>query len=190
MKYLLLALLFLSFGVRADYYDVQVTSAESFVVVVDGVEVKDASNRYFTYARAVNEASKRKDKCRSSCAIYVRMMDLKIDGKLIRESSSSSSSSAPISSSAASSVAATTKISMSNAIACEDGQPLDYNKVTRYEAIVVSYGVTRFITIPKSPDPIIADIGIVKDTDSVKAATVAIECGGTEELYSKWVVVQ
>jgi hypothetical protein len=187
MKYLCTLFFLLSMYGHADYYRPEVPTAEKYVVVVDGRIVKDAAGREFTsLARVMTEAYYQKELCKDKCTVLVRMADLGIGGRIIKESSSSSSTS----SSSAASSAPSAKISMYNAIKCEDGQALAYENIIRYEAVVISHGVTRYIEIPKTPDPILADIGDVKSTDSVKTATVAIECGGTKTLYSDWVSVQ
>lgn len=170
---------------HADYYDVQIPSGEGFVVVVGSNIIKDPAGRVFTYSRAVNEATKQKQACQSKCEVYVRMHDLRVDGKLIKSSSSSSSSSAATSS-ATSSVASVSTITMGAPTFRENGEPLPREELCCYEAKVTLINESVKIFAVESKLDVVTFTLPVAENQVKSIEVAAID---TDKTYSKFVIV-
>ena len=105
-------------------------------------------------------------------------------------SSARSSSAQPASSqSSVSSSAESAKLSMYSPKQYENGATLPAENIVRYEAIVYGAQSTRYVTIQPMPDPIIAPIGVVADTDTMKVTAVALSEDKSKELYSNYATV-
>lgn len=107
-----------------------------------------------------------------------------------RSSTLSSSSSISSQQSSASSSPENVKLSMYRPLKYKNDNDLPPENIIKYEVIVSGGPVIRYVTIEPMPDPIIAPIGAVSDSETVKVAVVALSEDKLSNLWSDYVTVE